>query len=122
MNSYGIIEGKRMLKSMNIAWWVKRWSVLHPNKTAIIFEDCKTSYLELHQKVNRTCCWLQSLGIEKGDRVAVMLKNCPEFLELYLACSRLGGLFFMPMLRLLIARGVCVKPDRWAKSLCGGRS
>ena len=82
-----------MLKSMNIAWWVKRWSVLHPNKTAIIFEDSKTSYLELHQKVNRTCCWLQSLGIEKGDRVAVMLKNCPEFLELYLACSRLGALF-----------------------------
>ena len=82
-----------MIKSMNIAWWVKRWSVLHPHKTAIIFEDNKTSYLEFHQKVNRACCWLQSLGIEKGDRVAVMLSNCPEFLELYLACSRLGALF-----------------------------
>ncbi|MGB5749791.1 MAG: long-chain fatty acid--CoA ligase [Desulfobacterales bacterium] len=82
-----------MTKSMNIAWWVKRWSELHPNKTAIIYEDNKTSYLELHQKVNRACCWLQSLGIEKGDRVVVMLRNCPEFLELYLACSRLGALF-----------------------------
>lgn len=82
-----------MIKSMNIAWWVKRWSVLHPHKTAIIYEDNKTSYLEFHQKVNRACCWLQSLGIEKGDRVAVMLSNCPEFLELYLACSRLGALF-----------------------------
>ena len=82
-----------MLKSMNIAWWVKRWSELHPQKTAIIYEDIRTSYIELHQKVNQACCWLQSLGIEKGDRVAVMLKNCPEFLELYLACSRLGALF-----------------------------
>ena len=82
-----------MIKSMNIAWWVKRWSVLHPNKTAIIYEDNNTSYLELHQKVNKACCWLQSLGIGKGDRVAVMLSNCPEFLELYLACSRLGALF-----------------------------
>jgi fatty-acyl-CoA synthase len=82
-----------MLKSMNISWWVKRWSELHPHKTAIIYEDTKTTYSELHQKVNQTCCWLQSLGIEKGDRVAVMLKNCPEFLELYLACSRLGALF-----------------------------
>jgi len=36
-----------MIKSMNIAWWVKRWSVLHPHKTAIICEDNKTSYLEL---------------------------------------------------------------------------
>ena len=82
-----------MLKSMNIAWWVKRWSVLHPHKTAIIFEGREISYLKLHQKVNQACCWLQSLGIEKGDRVAVMLNNCPEFLELYLACSRLGALF-----------------------------
>ncbi len=82
-----------MIKSMNIAWWVKRWSVLHPHKTAIIFEDNKTSYLALHHQVNQACCWLQSLGIEKGDRVAVMLSNCPEFLELYLACSRLGAIF-----------------------------
>ncbi len=82
-----------MLKSMNIAWWVNRWSMLHPHKTAIIYEDNKISYLELHQKVNQVCCWLQSLGIEKGARVAVMLKNCPEFLEIYLACSRLGAIF-----------------------------
>ncbi|MBN2123636.1 MAG: AMP-binding protein, partial [Deltaproteobacteria bacterium] len=34
-----------------------------------------------------------SLGIEKGDRVAVMLENCPQFVELYLACSRLGAIF-----------------------------
>ena len=78
---------------MNIAWWVKRWSELHPHKTAVIFEEKQISYLELYQKVNRACCWLQSLGIEKGDRVAVMLSNCPEFLELFLACSKVGALF-----------------------------
>jgi len=42
---------------------------------------------------NSTSCWLQSIGIEKGDRVAVLLENCPEFIELYLACSRLGAIF-----------------------------
>jgi fatty-acyl-CoA synthase len=82
-----------MIKSMNIAWWVQRWSELHPKKTAIIFEEEQISYLELHRRSNRTSCWLQSLGIEKGDRVAVMLQNCPEFMELYLACSRLGAIF-----------------------------
>lgn len=82
-----------MIKSMNIAWWVKRWSELHPHKAAVIFEGKQISYLQLHQTVNRTCCWLQSLGIEKGDRVAVMLINSPEFLELFLACSRIGALF-----------------------------
>jgi fatty-acyl-CoA synthase len=82
-----------MIKSMNTAWWVERWSELHPGKKALIYEGEKISYLELHQRANRTACWLQSLGIEKGDRVAAMLNNCPEFIELYLACSRLGAIF-----------------------------
>jgi fatty-acyl-CoA synthase len=82
-----------MIKSMNIAWWVERWSELHPDKPAILFEGERISYRELHQRANRTSCWLQSLDIEKGDRVAVMLNNCPEFIELYLACSRLGAIF-----------------------------
>jgi fatty-acyl-CoA synthase len=78
---------------MNIAWWVQRWSDLHPNKPAIIFKGAKITYLELHRRANRTACWLQSVGIEKGDRVAVLLNNCPEFLEIYFACCRLGAIF-----------------------------
>lgn len=78
---------------MNIAWWVQRWSELQPLKPAIIFEDRVISYSELHIRANATSCWLQSIGIEKGDRVAVVLENCPEFVELYLACSRLGAIF-----------------------------
>ena len=82
-----------MIKSMSIAWWVQRWSELHPAKPAVFFEGRQISYLQLHQKANQTSCWLQSLGIEKGDRVAVMLENCPEFIDLYLASSRLGAIF-----------------------------
>jgi fatty-acyl-CoA synthase len=82
-----------MIKSMNIAWWVQRWSDLQPLKPALLFEGAVFSYRDLHERANRASCWLQSLGIEKGDRVAVMLENCPEFIELYLACARLGALF-----------------------------
>ena len=82
-----------MIRSMNIAWWVQRWSELHPDKPAVIFEEEQITYVELNQRANRASCWLQSLGIEKGDRVAVMLNNCPEFIELFLACARLGVIF-----------------------------
>ena len=82
-----------MIRSMNIAWWVQRWSDLHPDKPAVIFEEEQITYAELNQRANRASCWLQSLGIEKGDRVAVMLNNCPEFIELFLACARLGAIF-----------------------------
>ena len=71
-----------MMQSMNIAWWVQRWSELHPAKPAILFENQQISYRSLHRRADRTSCWLQDMGIEKGDRVAVMLKNCPEFMEL----------------------------------------
>ena len=82
-----------MIKSMNIAWWVQGWSEVHPEKTAIIFKEERISYLELHQRANKTSCWLQSIGIRKGERVAVMMNNCPEFIEVYLACARLGAIF-----------------------------
>ena len=82
-----------MIKSMNIAWWVQRWAELHPDKPAIIFEEQTISYGDLCKRADSTSCWLQSIGIEKGDRVAVMLYNCPEFMDLFLACSRLGAIF-----------------------------
>ncbi|MCF6245728.1 MAG: AMP-binding protein [Desulfobacula sp.] len=82
-----------MIKSMNIAWWVQRWADLSPEKPAIIFEDQVISYKQLCRRADSTSCWLQSIGIEKGDRVAVMLNNCPQFLDLFLACSRLGAIF-----------------------------
>jgi fatty-acyl-CoA synthase len=65
---------------MNIAWWVQRWADLNPDKPAILFEREKITYSELNRRANRVSCWLQSLGIEKGDRVAVILNNCPEFM------------------------------------------
>ena len=64
-----------------------------PEKVALIYEDQAVTYSQLHARSNRTSCWLQAMGIEKGDRVAVMLANCPEFIELYLACARLGAIF-----------------------------
>ncbi|MBW1997060.1 MAG: AMP-binding protein, partial [Deltaproteobacteria bacterium] len=78
---------------MNISFLVKRWSEINPEKTAIICEGDAISYAALNSRVERTACWLLSLGIEKGDRVAIMLKNSPEFIDLYLACSRLGVIF-----------------------------
>jgi fatty-acyl-CoA synthase len=82
-----------MIKSMNIAWWVQRWAELTPDKPAVLYENTVITYKDLSRRSDRTACWLQSIGIEKGDRVAVMLYNCPEFLDLFLACSRLGAIF-----------------------------
>ncbi len=83
----------RELKSVNASWWLGRWAELYSGKPALFFEDRVITYGRLNERVDQVCCWLQSVGIEKGDRVAVLLKNCPEFIELYLACARLGAIF-----------------------------
>lgn len=82
-----------MINSMNVAWWVRRWAELCPDKPALHFQGRTITYAELFARSEAVACWLQSLGLEKGDRVAVLLDNCPEFIELYLACARLGVIF-----------------------------
>jgi len=82
-----------MIKSMNIAWWVEKWASLHPEKVAVIYMEDKITYEKLSKRMDATCVYLQSIGIEKGDRICVMLKNSVEFLELFLACGKLGAIF-----------------------------
>jgi len=82
-----------MVKSMKVDWWVERWADLHPDKPAILFEGEEISYRDLNRRVVRAVSWLKHRGLKKGDRVAALLHNCPEFIEIYLACSRLGAIF-----------------------------
>jgi len=67
----------------------------HPNKTAIEFIDPplqRVSYAELDESVNRTARYLQNLGLQLGDRVALQLSKCLEFILLHMATVRLGAI------------------------------
>lgn len=68
----------------------------HGERTAIIFEgepgDTRTySYAELAAEVRRAANAFASLGVTKGDRVAVYLPMIPEAVITMLACARLGA-------------------------------
>ena len=67
------------------------------NKAAIIWEgepgDKKTiTYFELYRDVNKFANVLKSLGITKGDRVAIYLPMIPELVITMLACARIGAI------------------------------
>lgn len=72
---------------------VAKRAILTPNKTALIYEDNPITYKELNDNVNRIAHCLQDMGLKRGDRIAVMLLNCPEFLEVYFAAAKLGAIF-----------------------------
>lgn len=61
-------------------------------KDAIIFKDRRISYREYDQEVDRLAAALQNLGVQKEDRVAIHLPNCPQFLFAYFAVLRLGAI------------------------------
>jgi acyl-CoA synthetase (AMP-forming)/AMP-acid ligase II len=64
-----------------------------PQKTAFIFGRYSVPYEELNQRVNRLANRLLDLGLRKGNRVAVILHNSPEFYEAYFACAKTGAIF-----------------------------
>jgi len=80
----------------NIGCIAKKRAAFTPDKTAIIFEDTPITYKEINEKTNQAAHYLSSLGLVKGDRIAVDLLNSLEFVYLYLASAKLG-LIFVPM-------------------------
>jgi malonyl-CoA/methylmalonyl-CoA synthetase len=66
-----------------------------PNKVALEFIDPplqQVTYAQLNELVNQTAGFLQSLGVQAGDRVALQLPKCLEFILLHLGTIRLGAI------------------------------
>ena len=63
---------------------------LYPEKEAVVCGDLRMNYREFAARVWRLAHGLQSLGIVKGDRVAVLHENTHEYLEAYFAAAHLG--------------------------------
>ena len=63
-----------------------------PDQNAYIYYGRQCTYRELGRLTHRLAGALHALGIKKGDRVAVMLPNCPQFVAAYYAVARLGAI------------------------------
>ena len=51
---------------------------------------------EFYDRVHRAAAFFRDLGIQKGDRVAVWMLNCHEYLELYYATA-IAGIVIVPL-------------------------
>jgi long-chain acyl-CoA synthetase len=63
-----------------------------PDATALIYFGARISYRQLQDHANRLAAGLQALGVQKGDRVALMLPNCPQFVISYFGALRAGAI------------------------------
>ena len=63
-----------------------------PNNVAIHFMGRELTYKELYESALKFANYLHSLGVEKGDRVAIMLPNCPQAVIAYYGTMYAGGI------------------------------
>jgi acyl-CoA synthetase (AMP-forming)/AMP-acid ligase II len=61
-----------------------------PQHTALLLDERAVSFLELDIRVRRTAATLQRRGFQSGDRLALLMPNGPDYIELVYACSLLG--------------------------------
>lgn len=85
------IEGVYETPNRTFADVIEDFARTKPNNIAILFEDQSITYAELNAAANRYARWVRSLGVKKGDGVALLMENRPEYLMAWLGIIKAGG-------------------------------
>jgi long-chain acyl-CoA synthetase len=60
------------------------------DRTYLVYEDERLSYAEAHAQVDAIAAWLTGQGVRPGDRVAIAMRNFPQWMLIYWACVATG--------------------------------
>jgi len=93
-----LVDGKRVdMAWLNLGQILRVHAKNYPRKVALKdWHGRALTYPELDSRTNRLANGLLRLGLRKGDRVAVMLYNCAEFVEIDCAMAK-AGLVVVPI-------------------------
>ena len=75
---------------------LKSTATRYPNKTGVVFGDRRYTWGQVNARVNSMARALLEMGLKKGERVAILSKNCNEFFEFYFAVAK-AGLIGVPL-------------------------
>jgi len=107
---------------LELATLISRHARYRPAATAVVFEDERLTYAQFGTRVARSANLLRSLGVGKGDKVATVLGNSREALELIWAVPAVGAAL-VPLSPLLMPAGLAsLLRDSDAKCLVSQRS
>ncbi|MBM3392535.1 MAG: AMP-binding protein [Betaproteobacteria bacterium] len=90
---------------LELATLVNRNAFYRPQGLAVVFEDERYTWAEFAGRVARCANVLRGLGIGPGDKVATVLPNCRELLDLYWAVPSIGAVL-VPLSPLLLPAGL----------------
>jgi acyl-CoA synthetase (AMP-forming)/AMP-acid ligase II len=76
---------------MNVAELMYRNARKYPDKEAIVFKELRLNYQEINSLSNQFANAIINLGINKGDRVAMMMRNSEKFVAVYFGILKAGA-------------------------------
>src|SRR3984957_135901 len=103
---------------MDLSDLIERNAAFTPDKPALIFEGETLTYAALAARIEETAQALKGeFGVSRGDRVAILSLNRPDYLVLLYACARLGAMLVPLNWRLAVAEQLFILSDAAAKIL-----
>src|SRR5258708_37493569 len=103
---------------MDLSDLIERNAAFTPDKPATIFEGEVLSYAALRARIAQTARALKAeFGVSRGDRVAILSLNRPDYLVLLYACARLGAMLVPLNWRLAVAEQLFILSDASVKVL-----
>jgi len=84
------------MNSQGIGYWLSKRESLSGDKEAVVDGETRFTYKELNGRVNRLSQYLKSMGMKKGERIAMLAYNCVEYVEVIFAAAKLG-LILVPL-------------------------
>ncbi|MBN2322511.1 MAG: AMP-binding protein [Spirochaetes bacterium] len=80
-----------MIERKSLGETIEDRAKIYKKKAALVFEGKTITFAQLNESVNKLANGLLGLGVKKGDRVAIMLPNIPEFVYSFYALQKLGA-------------------------------
>ncbi|MCP5247848.1 MAG: AMP-binding protein [Candidatus Accumulibacter sp.] len=90
---------------LQLATLIRHHAQFRPGQVAVVFENERLTWQQFDERVRRCARLLSWLGVRKGDRVATVLSNCRELLEVYWAVPSIGAVL-VPLSPLLMPSGL----------------
>ncbi len=77
---------------MNLKQMLEQSAKRYAGKTAVAMGEQRLTYAQLDEASNKVANALVGMGVSKGDRVAILLPNSPEFVTIYFGVVKIGSI------------------------------
>ncbi len=88
----GVAKTLRPYPQRTLLDYLRENAAQWPSRPALFFKGATTTYADLEKRSTQLAAGLASLGVKRGDRVAILLPNCPQFVVAEVAAWKAGAL------------------------------